>query len=958
MPTEHPGADGAEPAAAGPVRRDRSVCDDGLAYLVRRGTASLFVEAAGQAGTPHFIASLESGQAAFGVPASQVRLVLLPADDAIIEAVGLEDLAAQRDSLARLADGWIALITDRAEHILQDPADTSDATSLPPAHRLVAGDNALPAGTLAAPAGDGVLWCRRLAGDVRTAWGHGDDGRLLPVTRFAPLHVETDSRVAALSSMDLASRGALLEALRAFDAALGARLEAWWGRRRAAFTQRIATLADADASALAAAMSALGAGRTGTAVLPGSGLEAPLLAVMRLVAEAVGAALPAPGAGGGPAGSESETIKVLASNAGLRSRQVRLREGWWREAGEGMVGRLRDGTPVALLPTGRRWQLVRPGDARPRPVDRTTAATLEDHAYVLYRRFDESPERPGRALFSFVVRAVRGEMALVGVASLLAAVLGMATPFLSGMLIQSIIPDGVRSEIAQLVVTLLAVSFGVIGFELVRGLAVLRIESILGSSIEAALWNRLLRMPARFFRQFGAGDLAMRADAINQMRRTMGYATITALIGVVFSSVNLVVLLSYGLYPALLAIGVCVVEVAILAGMALFDVGIQRRAMANGGAMQTLTVQIFEGMSKLRVAAAESRFLARWTRLFAVDQSLHFRANVVGGAVTAFGAAWNITVMAAVIGLVGFGGAKMSLGDYVTYSGIFGQFVSATLSLAGIIPALAAMIPLWERARPILAEPIEDAGGRIQPGILQGDMEVTGVTFSHAGGQPALRDVSLRIRAGSLTAIVGPSGSGKSTLIRLLVGFEQPDSGSILLDGHDLRDLDTGAVRRQLGVVLQHSRIEAGSLYRNIAGAASLTMEEAWEAARLVGLASDIAAMPMGIHTYVNDSASTLSGGQRQRLLLARAIARRPRIMLLDEATSALDNATQAQVMDTLSRMNVTRVVVAHRLSTVRDADAILVMSEGRIVEQGRFETLARSGGVFTELVRRQMART
>ena len=312
--------------------------------------------------------------------------------------------------------------------------------------------------------------------------------------------------------------------------------------------------------------------------------------------------------------------------------------------------------------------------------------------------------------------------------------------------------------------------------------------------------------------------------------------------------------------------------------------------------------------------------------------------------------------MAALIGLVGFGGVKMSLGDYVTYSGVSGQFVSAILSLAGLIPALATALPLWERARPILAEPTEDSAGSLHSGPLQGEIEASHVSFSYPGGQSALSDVSLRIPAGAFVALVGPSGSGKSSLLRLLLGFEQPDSGSVLLDGHDLGDLDRGTVRRQLGVVLQHSRIEAGSLYHNIAGAVPLSLEEAAEAAELAGLGPDIAAMPMGLHTYVDAAGATLSGGQRQRLLLARAIARRPRIMLLDEATSALDNAAQAHVMDTLARMNVTRVVVAHRLSTVRHADLIYVLSEGRIVEQGDYETLVAAGGVFAGLIRRQTA--
>lgn len=946
-------AGAAETAAAG--HRGMTVCEAGLAYCVEAGQADLFVDEIGQAGTLRFLASIEAGEAAFGVPAADVRLILASGAGAVLTAVAIERLAEQPDTLARLADIWIERIAGHARQLLPPDADGPIAPELP--QWLAAGRNVLVAGTSAIAEGP-ALWCRCVSGDIRGMAGRAasPDDPPLAVSRTAPLHAVADSEVIALSALELAREGALAAALQAFNAALGEWLQAWRASERAGFVRHATTVAGRDAAALGAAMAELGASAT-TATAPVSvGLEPPLLAMLRTVAAATGVRLPADIARSAvAAGDGEEALAPLAAKAGLRVRAVRLRDGWWRRAGEAMIGRLRDGTPVALLPAHRGWRMIRPDHREAVAVDGAVAALLAGDGYVLYRGFADLPDKPGRALLGFVFTAARREMALIATVSLLAGVLGMATPFLTGVLVQAVIPDGVRNEILYLILAMVAVSFGVIGFELARGLALLRIESALGSSLEAALWNRLLRLPAGFFRRFSAGDLALRADAVNQIRRTVGTAAITALIGVVFSFANLLVLFSYGWQPALLALAVCAVQLAVLGGTALFDVAIQRRALANTGLMQTLTVQIVQGIAKLRVAAAESRFLARWMHLFAVDQTLHFRSNVVGSGVSAFGAGWNILVIAAVIALVGFGNAKMSLGDYVTYSGIFGQFVSATLSLVGIIPALATVIPLRERLRPILTEPTEDGGGSLDPGLLRGDIELAQVTFSYPGGPPVLHEVSLRVPAGAHVAIVGPSGSGKSSLMRLLLGFERPDSGAVLLDGHDLRELDVAAVRRQFGVVLQHGRIEAGSLYHNIAGAAPLGLDEAMEAARLAGLAADIAAMPMGLYTYVDDSGATLSGGQRQRLLLARAIARRPRIMLLDEATSALDNATQADVMQTLARMSITRVVVAHRLSTVRSADVIYVLSHGRLAEHGDYQTLAAAGGLFAELIRRQM---
>jgi ABC-type bacteriocin/lantibiotic exporter with double-glycine peptidase domain len=231
------------------------------------------------------------------------------------------------------------------------------------------------------------------------------------------------------------------------------------------------------------------------------------------------------------------------------------------------------------------------------------------------------------------------------------------------------------------------------------------------------------------------------------------------------------------------------------------------------------------------------------------------------------------------------------------------------------------------------------------------------VSFRYgADGPPILEDVSLSVEPGEFVALVGPSGSGKSTLLRLLLGFDSPSTGTVYYDGHDLASVDVSAVRGQIGVVLQSSRLMAGDVFTNIVGSAPLTMDEAWAAAEMAGVADDIRAMPMGMHTLVSDGASTLSGGQRQRLLIARALVRRPRLVFFDEATSALDNRSQEIVSRSLERTNATRLVIAHRLSTIRHADRILVIERGHVVQAGSFDALARQPGLFAQLIARQVA--
>jgi len=202
--------------------------------------------------------------------------------------------------------------------------------------------------------------------------------------------------------------------------------------------------------------------------------------------------------------------------------------------------------------------------------------------------------------------------------------------------------------------------------------------------------------------------------------------------------------------------------------------------------------------------------------------------------------------------------------------------------------------------------------------------------------------------------VVGPSGSGKSSLLRLLLGFDVPDAGSIRYDGKDLESLDIDAVREQLGVVLQKTDLLPGTIYQNIAGSSDLTPDEVWAAARNAALDEDIARFPDGMNTEIGDGVSILSGGQRQRLQIARALASDPKLMFMDEATSALDNVTQSVVSRTVSGMPITRIVIAHRLSTIAAADRVVVIAGGRVVQDGPFDLLSNTPGPFSELVARQ----
>ncbi len=398
--------------------------------------------------------------------------------------------------------------------------------------------------------------------------------------------------------------------------------------------------------------------------------------------------------------------------------------------------------------------------------------------------------------------------------------------------------------------------------------------------------------------------------------------------------------------------------VAVIVGIVAVAVQMRdhQRSDEVRGRQAGLELEMLNGVSKLRVAGAEARAFGVWARL--VPGAAPRRAQLAAMRVNVVYAALPLAALLVIFPIAGLrGDSDLTAGTFLAFNTALTQVITAVIALGTSLSAVAQIVPLYQRASPILQTLPEVEEGRTDPGELTGDVEVSNVTFRYvADGRPVLDQVSFRARPGEFVALVGPSGSGKSTILRLLLGFETPESGSVYLDAQDLASLDFRAVRRQMGVVLQSGRLASGSIFDNIVGSSPFTMEEAWEAARSAGLDADVRQMPMGMHTMVMEGGAGLSGGQRQRLLIARAIIGKPRILIFDEATSALDNRTQAVVSESLERLQATRIVIAHRLSTVIKADQIHVVEAGRIVESGTYADLMQRKGPFAALAARQLA--
>jgi ATP-binding cassette subfamily C protein len=612
---------------------------------------------------------------------------------------------------------------------------------------------------------------------------------------------------------------------------------------------------------------------------------------------------------------------------------------------------------VALVPgAGRRYLFCDPVTGTQAPLTPDQAAALEPFAYTFFRAF---PDRAISALevLRFGLRGSTRDLVTILLTGIALGLLGLTVPIVTGVVFDSIIPAADQFKLLQLTLALVVGALATAAFQLVRGIATLRIETRMNIATQGAVWDRLLNLPAPFFRQYSAGDLAARVAGIDAIRQTLTGITISSLLTGVFSLFNFGLLFAYDARLGLIATGLVLAASAVTFAAGYFSLRYARLLTTIQARIAGLLLQLVSGIARLRVAGAEGRAFVVWAEQFTTQRRLAFRASMIGNGLEVFNAAFPTVALIAIFAAIATGGPELrSTGTVLAFIAAFSGLLAAALNVSASILDVLRIIPLFDNARPILETAPEVDLSRADPGDLSGAIEVSHVSFRYRADTPAiLHDVSIEAQPGDFIAIVGPSGSGKSTLMRLLLGFETPESGSIYYDGQDLATLDLQALRSQIGVVLQSGKLMPGDIFSNIVGSSLLTLDDAWEAAELAGLADDIREMPMGMQTVISEGGSTFSGGQRQRLMIARAIVSKPRILLFDEATSALDNHTQAIVSASLEQLQATRIVIAHRLSTIMYADRIYVVDAGRVVQHGSYAELANQPGVFQDLIRRQL---
>lgn len=678
-----------------------------------------------------------------------------------------------------------------------------------------------------------------------------------------------------------------------------------------------------------------------------------LFDALALVAQAVGVRVR--GSGQSVAGLELERKLALYGHlSGFRFRKVVLDGGWWTDAAVALLGFDREtGSPVALVPERARYRAYAE-DGSVRVVDRANAPNIAADAYILYPSL---PEHAGsRDFLRLAMHGTQRDLLGILASSAGAAILGLAAPLVLAQLVATAIPEGRADLLFELVAVMVAATIGVAMLEAYKTFTIAHLTGSADLFLQASLWDRILRIRSQFFETYQTGDIAMRVIGIDTIRRMMSSSLLGAILGGVFSVVNLVVMLVYDASLAVWAILYALSLGAVFSGLTIAQIRLRRQALDLQGRIQALIVQFVNAIPKLRSSGVERRAFSRWAEVFqqsriAETRSLLYRADAT--------VLQMMMIPAASLGLLALfempaGGSTTA--DFIAFNAAMGLFLAAIVGMFSAATNILTVVPVWDRIKPILSAPVDPIDEREDPGRLTGAISVSKLRFGYAKDIPVLDGISFDVSPGEFVAIVGPSGCGKSTLLRLLLGFDEPDAGAVLYDGRDFAKLDAHRVRQQIGTVMQSTGLLGGSIFDNVAGAGTHSEADVMDALALAGLADDIKQLPMGLHTVVTEGRSTFSGGQRQRLMIARALINRPSILFFDEATSALDNRTQLIVSNSIDALKVTRVVIAHRLSTIRKADRIIVLKDGTIAEAGTFDELMAQKGFFYTLAARQIA--
>ena len=650
-----------------------------------------------------------------------------------------------------------------------------------------------------------------------------------------------------------------------------------------------------------------------------------------------------------------EQLEYLCRPYGVMRRTVKLEKGWYKDAIGALLGTRKDGTVVALLPnrffgysyydetTGREVRL-----------NSTTEEDLEETAICFYKPFP-AKKLNIPTMLRYVIGCVPvSAYGLIIIMMLLTTLVGMLSPRITHIIFDEVIPSKSMRLFWAVIVFSVCLSISTMLMGILKSLIDGRVSTQMSMSIQSATMARVLSLPAEFFKKYSAGELSTKLQYFNSLCSTLYSSFMVTGLGSIFSLIYITQVFTYA--PALV-IPSLFITVATL-GFSIFNTFIRmknsRQSMEVSGKKNGLTYALLTGIQKIKLSGSERRAFTRWTKVYAEEVRTTYGIPL---AILLSGTIGMVISLTGTIVMYYFAvQSGVSVADYYAFTAAYGMVSGAFSSLVGIGLQAANIRPTLEQVKPIMEAVPEISEDKKVVTRVSGGIELNNVSFRYNESMPwVLDNLSLKIKPGQYVAIVGKTGCGKSTLLRLLLGFETAQKGAVYYDGKNIDTLDLKSLRKKIGVVMQNGKLFHGDIFSNITIAAPwLTLGDAWEAAELADIAEDIRAMPMGMHTIIAEGSGGISGGQRQRLMIARAIAPKPKILMFDEATSALDNITQRKVSEALDGLKCTRIVIAHRLSTIRHCDRIIVLDGGKIIEDGTYDELLAMDRFFTELVKRQ----
>lgn len=664
-----------------------------------------------------------------------------------------------------------------------------------------------------------------------------------------------------------------------------------------------------------------------------------------------------------------QDVESICEASNIRYRKVLLEKNW--EQGHGhLLGFWKDNDqPVALIKRGTHYEVIDPISHEVMRLNDAISKKLNIFAYTFYRSLPEESLGLSK-VFRLCFKGIYHDYLMLILVGLLATVLGFFFPFANKVLFDHVIPEFNIPLYVQVMIGLTLATFGAAFFFFMRSMIMLHLDGILESRLQMALWDRLLKLPLWFFRTFSTGDLIQRTFVVETIRRNLSDNTLRILLNSFFGLTYLVVMVIYSWKLAL--VGLLIAFIGTVFSAVIFTVKLyyQRKILASNASINSFLVQVVNAISKVRMAVAENQVFSHWSQEFFTNQRLKLKAQALQVKESSFNTFLGIFSYVLLFGVViwmnqsalegektsaGLTTPAITIGTFLAFNSAFIPFTQSIFDLTGTILSIIEIIPFWERSRPIFITPVEKVKEKADPGDLQGDIQVENLYFRYDKNSAfILNNFTMHAAPGEFIGIVGPSGCGKSTLCRILVGFEIAERGLVLYDDKDLGGLDPYKVRIQIGAVFQNSAIFTGTLKENISCGERFSDEQIKEAMHLSTFDRDFKDLPMGLQTILPSGGGVLSGGQRQRLLLTRAIIKKPKILILDEATSSLDNQTQQEVQKNLENLKVTRIVVAHRLSTIQHANRIYVMENGRNTASGTFDELAKQEGLFARLTEKQ----